>query len=95
MLEVSAPCLLTVLASANKARYMSVPGIVDAYNKEVQLWSAAMIDVDETKLGLKGSPTKVLKAFAKGMKQAGQVYEVEPEEAVGLIISKLQEKFII
>ena len=74
---------------------MSVPGIVDAYNKEVQLWSAAMIDVDETKLGLKGSPTKVLKAFAKGMKQAGQVYEVEPEEAVGLIISKLQEKFII
>lgn len=95
MLEVSAPCLLTVLASANKARYMSVPGIVDAYNKEVQLWSADKIDVDETKLGLKGSPTKVLKAFAKGMKQAGQVYEVEPEEAVGLIISKLQEKFII
>ncbi len=95
MLEVSAPCLLTVLASANKARYMSVPGIVDAYNKEVQLWSADKIDVDETKLGLKGSPTKVLKAFAKGMKQAGQVYEVEAEEAVGLIISKLQEKFII
>ena len=95
MLEVSAPCLLTMLASANKARYMSVPGIVDAYNKEVQLWSADKIDVDETKLGLKGSPTKVLKAFAKGMKQAGQVYEVEAEEAVGLIISKLQEKFII
>lgn len=95
MLEVSAPCLLTVLASANKARYMSVPGIVDAYNKEVQLWSVDKIDVDETKLGLKGSPTKVLKAFAKGMKQAGQVYEVEAEEAVGLIISKLQEKFII
>lgn len=95
MLEVSAPCILTVLASANKARYMSVPGIVDAYNKEVQLWSADKIDVDETKLGLKGSPTKVLKAFAKGMKQAGQVYEVEAEEAVGLIISKLQEKFII
>ena len=95
MLEVAAPCLLTVLASANKARYMSVPGIVDAYNKEVQLWSADKIDVDETKLGLKGSPTKVLKAFAKGMKQAGQVYEVEAEEAVGLIISKLQEKFII
>lgn len=95
MLQVTAPCLLTVLASANKARYMSVPGIVDAYNKDVQLWSADKIDVDETKLGLKGSPTKVLKAFAKGMKQAGQVYEVEAEEAVGLIISKLQEKFII
>lgn len=95
MLEVTAPCLLTVLATANKSRYMSVPGIVDAYNKEVQIWTADKIAVDEAKLGLKGSPTKVLKAFAKGMKQAGQVYEVDAEEAVGLIISKLQEKFII
>lgn len=95
MLEVTAPCLLTVLATANKSRYMNVGGIVDAYSKDVQIWTADKISVDEEKLGLKGSPTKVLKAFAKGMKQAGQVYEVETEEAVGLIISKLQEKFII
>jgi electron transfer flavoprotein beta subunit len=95
MLETEAPCLLTVLSTANKSRYMTVPGIVEAYNKKVEIWSADKIDVDESKLGLKGSPTKVLKAFAKGMKQAGEVYEVSPEEAVGIIVSRLKEKFII
>ncbi|MBO7292289.1 MAG: electron transfer flavoprotein subunit beta/FixA family protein, partial [Bacteroidaceae bacterium] len=95
MLEADTPCVLTVLASANKARYMSVAGIVNAYNREVEIWTADSIDVDESKLGLKGSPTKVQKSFAKGLKQAGEVYEVDAEEAVGIIVSKLKEKFII
>lgn len=95
MLEVETPCLLTVLATANKSRYMTVGGIVESYNRKVEIWNADKIDVEEEKLGLKGSPTKVLKAFAKGMKQAGAIYEVDPEEAVGIIISKLKEKFII
>ena len=67
MLEVDTPCLLTVLASANKARYMSVAGIVTAYDKEVEIWNADSIDVDEAKLGHKGSPTKVQKSFAKAL----------------------------
>lgn len=95
MLEVETPCLLTVLASAYRARYMSVPGIVEAYDREVEVWTAADIDVDEARLGLKGSPTRVVKSFGKSMKSAGEVYETDPEEAVGIIISKLKEKFII
>lgn len=95
ILEAEMPCLLTVLASAVKARYMSAPGIVQAYSKNVEIWGADKIDVDESKLGLKGSPTKVHKAFAKGMKAPGAVYEVDPEEAVDIILTKLKEKFII
>ncbi len=95
MLQTEAPCLVTVLASAVKPRYMNVGGIVDAYDREVEIWNASRIEVDETRLGLKGSPTKVQQAFSKGLKGAGEVYEVDPEEAVGIIISKLKEKFII
>lgn len=94
-LAVSGPCLLTVLASGCKARYMNVRGIVEAYKKPVEIWGADRIEVDEEKLGLKGSPTRVNKAFTKGLKQAGEVFEVDAEEAVGIIISKLKEKFII
>ena len=79
ILEAQMPCLLTVLSSAVKPRYMSAPGIVEAYNKNVEIWSADKIDVDESKLGLKGSPTKVLKAFTKGLKAPGEVFEVDPE----------------
>lgn len=95
LIEVESPCLVTVLASAYKGRYMPVNGIIEAFNKEVEIWGFANIGVNEEHLGLKGSPTKVHKAFTKGVKSAGQVYEVEAEEAVGIIISKLKEKFII
>ena len=93
--EVEGKCLLTVLASAFDARYMTVAGIVDAYDKEVEIWSADKIEVDETKLGLKGSPTKVFQSFPKAMKAPGEVHEVIEEEAVELIVNKLKEKHII
>lgn len=92
---VDAPCLITVLASANKARYMSVSGICEAFDKEVEIWTADQINVDANVLGLSGSPTKVKKAFTKGAKSAGKVFEVDEAEAVKLIINKLKEKYII
>ncbi len=95
LLQVEAPCVLTVLATANKARYMSVKGIVEAYEKKVDVWGYDNISVDEEKLGLKGSPTRVWKSFTKGAKAAGKVFEVEPSEAVDIIVEKLKEKFII
>ncbi len=95
ILEVETPCLLTVLSSVNKARYMSVRGIVEAFGKDIDIWGFDNITVDEKKLGLGGSPTRVAKSFTRGAKVAGQVYEVEPNEAVEIIINKLKEKFII
>lgn len=94
-LEVEGKCVLTVLASAFDARYMTVSGIVEAYNKEVEIWTAEKIDVDESKLGLKGSPTKVFQSFPKAMKAPGEVHEVSEEEAVEIIVNKLKEKHII
>ena len=95
VVELPTPCLLTSVVPVKETRYMTVGGIVDAYNKEVMIWNADNIDVDETKLGMKGSPTKVFKSFSKGAKAAGEQHELTPEEAVALIIAKLQEKFII
>ena len=85
IVELPTPCLLTSVVPVKETRYMTVGGIVESYNKEV----------DENKLGMKGSPTKVFKSFSKGAKAAGEQHELTPEEAVDLIIAKLQEKFII
>ncbi|MDR2836543.1 MAG: electron transfer flavoprotein subunit beta/FixA family protein [Bacteroidales bacterium] len=95
LLEVDSPCLFTALSSTIKPRYMSVNGIIEAYNKQVEIWTVENINVDENKLGLAGSPTKVKKSFTKGAKEPGQLYEVDPQEAVDIIITKLKEKFII
>ncbi len=95
MLSVEMPCVLTVLATANKARYMTVSGIMDAFEKEVEIWTAAKIDIEPEKLGLKGSPTRVKKSFTKAQKGAGETFEVDAEEGVNIIINKLKEKHII
>lgn len=94
-LEVEGKCVLTVLASAFSARYMTVNGIVEAYNKEVEVWGADKLDVDEAKLGLKGSPTKVFQSFPKALKTPGEIHEVSEEEAIEIIVNKLKEKHII
>jgi len=95
IVELPMPCLLTSVVPVKETRYMTVGGIVEAYNKDVNIWNADNIEVDENKLGMKGSPTKVFKSFSKGAKAAGEQHELTPEEAVDLIIAKLQEKFII
>lgn len=95
MLEVELPCLLTVLASANKPRYMSVRGIMETFDREITRWGFEDIKVDEERIGLKGSPTRVAKSFTKGVKALGQLHEVDAEEAAEIIIQKLKEKFII
>ncbi|MBR0072976.1 MAG: electron transfer flavoprotein subunit beta/FixA family protein [Bacteroidales bacterium] len=95
VLQMDAPCLVTVLASAVKPRYMSVSGIVDAYSHEVEVWNADKIDVPEDRIGKAGSPTSVFKSFPKSLKPAGETFEVSPEEAVELIVNKLKEKHII
>ncbi len=95
VIEVDAPALVTALASGVKPRYMSVRGIVEAYDRPVEVWNFDSVEVDPATIGLNGSPTRVAKSFAKGMKAPGQLYEVEPEEAVEIILAKLREKFII
>lgn len=96
LLETTTPALITVLAEANKARYMHVGGIVEAFTREVEIWDTTKVSVDESKLGLKGSPTKVWKSFTKGAKQAGKLHEVnDAKEAARLIVDKLKEKFIV
>lgn len=95
ILEMETPCLVTVLASAVKPRYMTVGGIVDAYNKEVEIWNADMIEVPAEHIGKAGSPTSVAKSFPKSVKPAGETFEVSAEEAVDMIINKLKEKHII
>ena len=95
IVEVDAPVLVTALASGVKPRYMSVKGIVEAYDRPIETWTFNDVEVDPSEIGLSGSPTRVAKSFAKGLKAPGQLHEVEPEEAVDIIINKLKEKFII
>jgi len=97
VLEAKMPCLITALAELNEPRYMTPGGIFDAFKAEITTWGRADLkDVDDSNLGLKGSPTKIAKASDKVRKGAGEkVTPDSAEEAVDYIVGKLKEKHVI
>ncbi|MFV0466565.1 MAG: electron transfer flavoprotein subunit beta/FixA family protein [Lachnospiraceae bacterium] len=97
-IKVQMPCLITALSELNEPRYMTPGGIFDAYDqKEVIVWSRAdLIDVDDSDLGLKGSPTKIAKASDKVRKGVGEKVQFESvDESVAYIMGKFKEKHVI
>jgi electron transfer flavoprotein beta subunit len=97
VLKAKMPCLITALSELNEPRYMTPGGIFDAYEKEITVWGRADLkDVDDSNLGLAGSPTKIAKASDKVKKGAGEVVTKDsPEESVAYIMEKLKEKHVI
>ncbi len=96
-LKVKMPCLITALSELNDPRYMTPGGIFDAYDREVTVWGRPDLkDVDDSNLGLNGSPTKIAKASDKVKKGAGEkTVPDSPEDAVAYIVGKLKEKHVI
>ena len=53
------------------------------------------IYVDDSNLGLKGSPTQIAKASDKVRKGAGEKVALDPAESVDYIMDKLLTKHVI
>ena len=96
VLKAKMPCLITALAELNEPRYMTPGGIFDACDAEITTWGRADLkDLDDSNIGLKGSPTKIAKASDKVKKGAGEQVTLDPEAGAAYILEKLQEKHII
>ncbi len=97
IVKAKMPCLITALSELNEPRYMTPGGIFDAYReKEVKILTRKDLDVKDEDIGLKGSPTRVIKTFTKSPKAAGTlVNNLNPQEAAEYMVGKLKEKFII
>ncbi len=97
VLKAKMPCAITALSELNEPRYMTPGGIFDAYKKEITVWGRADLkDVDDSNIGLNGSPTKIAKASDKVRKGAGETVTPDsPKEAVDYIMEKLAEKHVI
>lgn len=98
MIRVHMPALITALSSLNQPRYMSVGGVVSAYDeKEIKIITYDDVKdfVEEKNIGLKGSPTRVKKSFTKTAKAQGTIHEVSDDEAVEIIVSKLKSEFML
>jgi electron transfer flavoprotein beta subunit len=97
IVEAPLPALLTVVREINRPRYPTLPMRLAAEEAAVPVWDNKVMQLDESGIGLKGSPTQVRRIFsperAKGEIIGDGVNR--PAEAAQLLVDRLVEKDII
>ena len=96
-IEAATPVVITVIKSAvYEPRFPSVRGTMKANRAEIPMWGAADMDIDEEKIGLKGSPTQVRKIFTPSQRVQGVIINKDnARESVNELVQKLTEAKII
>ena len=95
VIEVQLPCVLTAVKELNEPRYMTVGGIVDAYQKEITVWDHTAVELDPADCGLNASPTQVFRSFTPPPKGNGEMLSGTVGEMCGELVNKLKIKHVI
>ena len=91
VIESSLPAVITVVKEINVPRLPSLRGITRSKSAPVAIWSAREIGVDESRVGLAGSFTKVIKVFFPQRVSQGEIFQGEMESQVDCLIDRLKD----
>ena len=95
VVETSLPALITVVKEINEPRVPSLKGKMKAKSLKITAWTAADIGADVSKLGLKGSPTQVVRIFPPAPRGNREMLSGSIEEQVATVARKLKEQSLI
>ena len=91
-LELPLPCLISVVKEINEPRLPSFRGKFRAKKYEIPVWTAKDLSLEESEIGLAGSPTQVIKIFNPPKKPRGSVFQGDVEEGVDRLIKWLKDQ---
>jgi electron transfer flavoprotein beta subunit len=94
ILELTLPALLTVVKEINEPRLPSLRGKMRARSQTLTVWTHKDLEIPEEKIGLKGSPTQVVKIFTPPPREKGMILEGEPEVVVDKLVGELKKHLI-
>ena len=99
MIKVDTPCMITCIKELNTPRYMTVSGVLGAWDKDVVIYDYATLQdhplIDKTTIGLKGSPTNIYKSFTPPQKGVGTMLKGDGKDTTNELASILAAKHII
>jgi len=95
VVETSLPALITVVKEINEPRVPSLKGKMKAKSLKVTAWTAKDIGADESKVGLKGSPTQVVRIFPPAPRGQREILTGSIEEQVATVARKLKGQSLI
>ena len=91
-LAVPAPLLVTMTRAEKELRFASIRGKMKARKTEIPVKTAADLGLEVTCVGLKASPTRVIKVFTPDVHKVDT--QIIKEEDVDVAVDKLVEKLI-
>jgi electron transfer flavoprotein beta subunit len=97
VVEAPLPVLVSVVKEINTPRMPNFSGKMKAKKMEIPLLTAEDIGADEQRLGLMGSPTRVVKIFHPQVARKGKIVSTAggPDSAVDSLVDFLTGKAII
>jgi electron transfer flavoprotein beta subunit len=90
-LEAQPPVLLSFNKEANKPRFTSFLEILAAEKREIATWTNAELNLDESRIGLGGSPTKMADMLLRKRGRQGLRLEGSPEEVAQQLAQKIHQ----
>lgn len=98
-LAIELPCLLTVVKELNYPRLPTLKGKITARNMSMPIWGPDEVAAVPENLGLKGSPTRVVKIATPQVARFGEIIkpkdEHELEKAIDGLLDYMEKHAII
>lgn len=98
-LKVKLPALLTVVKEINYPRLPTLRGKQRAKKIDITRWGPEDINAEKNKIGLNGSPTRVVKIDKPKIARNGEIFTVKDEQdiekGINLFIDFLRKKEIL
>lgn len=91
VIETTLPCLFTVVKEINEPRLPSFKGKLRAKKIEIPVWDVNYLSLKENRIGLDGSPTRVVKVFNPPARERGLILNGPPEKTVDKLVDLLKD----
>lgn len=95
LLDMELPAVLTVVKEINTPRLPTLKGKLRAKETKIPVWGPENINAQEECLGLKGSPTRVVKIFSQKISREGEKFIVKDEDDLSKAIDKIMDYLIL
>ncbi|MDD5600877.1 MAG: electron transfer flavoprotein subunit beta/FixA family protein [Actinomycetota bacterium] len=90
-LQLPFPCLLTVVKEISYPRLPTLRGKQKAKRVEISVWGASNMGLDKSKLGLNGSPTRVVRISHPKISRGGKTLKAIDESTIAKALDELIE----
>jgi electron transfer flavoprotein beta subunit len=91
VVEIKLPALITVVKEIGEPRVPSLKGKMRAKKLDIPVLTAEGLGADPDKIGLNGSPTRVLEVFAPKPRGRRVRLEGKPREQVNQLLEHLKK----